>query len=108
MAKMADCWLVCMGGRWHVWGPAKRLPDPGEVEKAESALRKLWKERCAVPAYNYASYDGHLTYVPWCGWRAGMKPTLDSPCFRENLAEFDRLIHGSPGKHAGEEEEGME
>lgn len=106
MAKLADSVMVCMGGgEWHVWGPSKRFPAQEDVEAAEAVLRSLWRDRVAVPAYNYGSWQGCKEYVPWCQWRAERRPTLDSPCFTTDYAEMDRRIYAKAGKDEDEQEE---
>ena len=106
MARLADSVMVCMGGGdWYVWGRSRRFPDPAEVGRAEAILRGLWKEKVAVPAYNYGSWQGCKEYVPWCQWRADRRPTLDSPCFTTDYAAMDRRIYAKADEDGEEQED---
>lgn len=107
MARLADANLVCLdGGVRVVWGPCPRKPPADEdLEAAEEALRTLWREKVAVPAYNYPSYHGHMTYAPWCEWRASMTPTLDQDCFICDHAAVMERIWASKGKEEETEED---
>lgn len=110
MARLADANLVCLdGGIRVVWGPCPRRPPADEdLEAAEEALRTLWREKVAVPAYNYPSYHGHMTYVPWVEWRASRIPKLDDDCFTKDHAAVMERIWASKGKEEEAEEEDEE
>ena len=107
MARLADANLVCLDTMRVVWGPCPRRPPAKEdVDAAEDALRSLWKEKVAVPAYNYPSYHGHLTYVPWSEWRASMTPRLDQDCFVSDHAAVMERIWSAKGGDDEDEEAG--
>lgn len=106
MARLADANLVCLDTMRVVWGPCPRRPPAEEdVDAAEDALRQLWKERIAVPAYNYPSYHGHMTFVPWSEWRASQRPTLGQNCFALDLAAVMERIWSAKGSDEEEEAE---
>lgn len=105
LARLADANIVCLDTVRVVWGPCPRRPPADEdLEAAEEALRQLWREKVAVPAYNYPSYHGHMTYVPWVEWRSSMTPMLDQDCFHDMAAVMER-IWASKGKEEETEED---
>ena len=98
LARLADAVLVCLDTIRVVWGPCPRRPPAEEdVDAAEEALRSLWRDKVAVPAYNYPSYHGHFTYVPWTEWRAERRPTLDADCFHDHAALMERIWSAKGG-----------
>lgn len=106
MARLADANVVDLGGSWAVWGPCpRRPPADADLDAAEDALRALWRDRIAVPAYNYPSYHGHLTYVPWSEWRAERRPRLDDECFRSDHARLYEALWSKRDDDDGEGDE---
>ena len=105
MARLADANLVCLDTMRVVWGPCpRRPPADADLDAAEDALRSLWREKVAVPAYNYPSYHGHFTYVPWTEWRASMTPRLDQDCFHDHAALMERIWSAKGGDEDEEAE----
>ena len=107
MARLADAVLVDLDGQWVVWGPCpRRPPADADMDAAEDALRGLWRDKEAVPAYNYPSYSGHMTYVPWTEWREARRPRLDDCCFASDHARLWAAIWSKPsGDDEGEDED---